>query len=236
MELKEVGAHGYVAGLSKSSKVAWAVLVVASHLQPTNQMRKLLLGVVCVTSVSSWAVPILDPGTGHYYDVIAAPGITWDDARAQALSSFYLGLRGHLATITSAAEHTYVNLAIIAAGGGERWAGGYQQPGAADSQSGWTWVNNEGSFPGTNSASPYAAWNGGEPNDYYGPNSEQYLGLNLGPGFNDEGNLGLIAGYVIEYDPGTIIDVPIGVPDGGATAALLGFGIAGVALARRKLS
>ena len=199
-------------------------------------MKKFILGIACLTSFSSWAIPIQDPATGHYYDVINAPGITWDAARAQALSSFYLGLRGHLATITSAAEHGYVNAAIQAAGGGERWAGGYQDPTAVDSKSGWTWVNNEGAFPGVNSSSPYASWNGGEPNDYYGPNSEQYLGLNLGLGFNDEGNLNLIAGYVIEYDPGTIVDVPIGVPDGGATGALLGLGVAGLAFARRQRS
>ena len=200
-------------------------------------MKRLILALACLAPTSSWAVPILDPATGHYYDVISAPGITWDDARVQALSSFYLGLRGHLVTITSADEHSYVNAAINAAGGGERWAGGYQDPAlAVDSQSGWTWVNNEGSFPGYNSTSPYAVWNGGEPNDYYGLSSEQYLGLNLGAGFNDEGNLNNIAGYVIEYDPGTIIDVPIGVPDGGATAALLGLGVAGLALVRRKIA
>ena len=36
-------------------------------------------------------------------------------------------------------------------------------------------------------------------------------------GFNDEGNLGLITGYVIEYDPDTIRDTP----DAGSTMALL---------------
>lgn len=201
-------------------------------------MKRLILALACLAPASSLAVPILDPATGHYYDVISAPGITWDDARVQALSSFYLGLRGHLATITSADEHSYVNAAIAAAGGGERWAGGYQDPAlAVDSHSGWTWVNNEGSFPGYNSSTPYASWNSGEPNDAYGPGSEQYLGLHFGAGgFNDEGNLNNIAGFVIEYDPGTIIDVPIGVPDGGATAALLALGVAGIALVRRKLS
>ena len=211
------------------------VLFLIATLTKTNE-KKLILALACLASANLWAVPILDPATGHYYDVISAPRITWDDARVQALSSFYLGLRGHLATITSADEHSYVNAAINAAGGGQRWGGGYQDPAlAVDLKSGWTWVNNEGPFPGVNSSTPYALWNTGEPNDAYGPGSEQYLGLNLGAGFNDEGNLNFIAGYVIEYDPGTIIDVPIGVPDSGATAALLGLGVAGVATLRRKL-
>jgi hypothetical protein len=180
--------------------------------------RTILILTVSISCVSAWAAPIFDSANGHYYDVIPAPGITWDNARAAALASFYLGLQGHLATITSADEHSYVNQAIQQNGGGEMWAGGYQNPVTeTDPQAGWTWVNGEGSFPGFNSTSPYASWNGGEPNDYYGSASEQYLGLNLGPGFNDEGNLSLITGYVIEYDPNTINDVP----DTGATASLL---------------
>lgn len=169
------------------------------------------------------AIPILNPDNGHYYDVIRAQGIEWNDALLAANVKFHQGLRGHLATISSAQEHSYVNAAIQAAGGGEMWAGGFQPVGETDPQANWTWVNNEGSFPGVNSSSPYAFWNGGEPNDFYGIASEQYLGLNLSAGFNDEGNLGLITGYVIEYDPNTIV---INVPDGGSSAALLGISMA----------
>jgi hypothetical protein len=180
--------------------------------------RHLMVLAVSLSCAGVWATPILDPASGHYYDVIGAPSITWDDARAAALSSFYLGLQGHLATITSAEEHGYVNAAIVASGSGEMWAGGYQNPiTETDSKAGWTWVNGEGPFPGVDSASPYASWNGGEPNDFYGTASEQHLGLNRGPGFNDEGNLGLITGYVIEYDPDTISEIP----DSSTTASLL---------------
>lgn len=197
-------------------------------------MKKLVLTLaVCLSVASAWALPIEGDG-GHYYDVIQAPGITWADARVAALSSYYLGLQGHLVTITSAAEHAFVNAAIIANGGGEMWAGGYQNPaGETDPKAGWTWVNGEGNFPGYNSTTPYAFWNGGEPNDAYGPGSEQYLGLNHGPGFNDEGNLDLIFGYVIEYDPNTIPDVP-GVPDAGTTASLLAGAFAMLGVVSRR--
>lgn len=181
----------------------------------------MLTSLVCA---GTWAAPV--GYNGHYYDVIVAPQIAWQDARAAALSQFYLGLQGHLATITSAGEDLAVgNMMAGAVTGGEFWAGGFQAPaGETNPQAGWTWVNGEGSFPGDNSGPVYANWNGGEPNDAYGPGSEQYLGLNLGTvgGFNDEGNLGLIAGYVIEYDPTTINDIP----DGGDAAFLLVGGLA----------
>lgn len=183
-------------------------------------MKKILISlVISGASLSAFATPIYDPDNGHYYDIIQSSGITWDAAKTAALSQYYNGLEGHLATITSAAEHTYVNTAIQLYGGGEMWAGGYQNPaGETDPQAGWTWLNGEGTFPGFNSTSPYAFWNNGEPNDAYGTASEQHLGLNLGPGFNDEGNLGNITGYVIEYDPNTIP----GTPDAGSTLTLLG--------------
>lgn len=203
-------------------------------------MKKHLLTLgLTLASVSAWALPILDPSSGHYYDVISAPSMTWNDAKAAALGQFYLGLQGHLATVTSAAEDGYVGSAVAAAGSGEFWLGGFQNPITETSATdGWTWVNGEGTFPGINGASgfanSYSNWNPGEPNDAYGPGSEQYLGINLGRvgGFNDEGNLGLIGGYVIEYDPNTI---PDRVPDAGSTLPLIGGAFALIGAFGRRL-
>jgi hypothetical protein len=200
--------------------------------------KHLLTLVVSLSCASAWATPILDPATGHYYDVISAATITWADARVAALGSYYLGLEGHLATITGSAEDGYVGAAVAAAGSGEFWLGGYQNPVTETTKTaGWTWVNGEGTFPGVNGATgfdnAYSNWNSGEPNDAYGIATEQYLGINLGRvgGFNDEGNLGLIGGYVIEYDPHTINDVP----DAGATASLLGGALFLLATLSRRL-
>jgi hypothetical protein len=196
---------------------------------PKIRNHFLALIIILLLSTTAWAAPVYNPGNGHYYDCISAPGITWADARVAALGSDYLGLQGHLATITSDAENTAVYNMIQTNGLGEMWAGGYQNPATeTDPQLGWTWVNGEGSFPGYTNAIPYANWSGGEPNDAYGAGSEQFLGLNWSAGWNDEGNLGNIAGYVIEYDPQTINDVPE-----PGTMLLFGLGLIGLAGARR---
>lgn len=185
---------------------------------------------------------VLDPSNGHYYQVISDPGDTWMNAEVAALSHYYNGLEGHLATVTSAGEDSYVGAAVTAAGSGEFWLGGYQNPSTETvPTAGWTWVNGEGTFPGVNGAAgfdnAYSNWNPNEPNDAYGPGSEQYLGINLGNvgGFNDEGNLGGIGGYVIEFDPNTIPTGGLATPDVASTAALLSGSMALLGIISRRI-
>jgi hypothetical protein len=174
-----------------------------------------LLGALTACALSAEAVPF--SFGSHYYEFIAASGTTWTSADTAALGLSYLGLPGHLATLTSAAEDTAIAVNWT---GGEYYVGGYQAPPTeTNAAAGWTWVHGEGPFGYTN-------WLSGEPNDYYGAGSEQYLAIGLSPiyGWNDEGNLGNVAGYVVEYEA---------VPEPG-TLSLVGLGLASVLRSRRK--
>lgn len=147
-----------------------------------------------------------NPTTGHYFEVYAANAVTWDFANSCATASSYQGTQGHLATITSSGEESYVDqLRHDALGSGlpqpQTWVGGYQD------DSGWRWVNFEGPIPTTNDSTAYANWAPGEPNNSGGVESHLTLGRydNGGPwvdgGWNDEGAApGLIGGYIVEYD------------------------------------
>ena len=149
---------------------------------------------------------------GRHYQVVVHPGITWSQAKAAAEAQSFEGVEGHLATLTSQAEDLFVESLRSAAGLSrpEVWVGGLQQsctPEAAGC--GWQWLNDEG--PVSTPQQPllsYSNWLANEPNDDTGPGSEQHLAIGLGDafGWNDEGALGNIGGYIIEFDTATIID------------------------------
>jgi len=194
---------------------------------------KKVLGFIpfCLVCGSAGAQIVTNTDNGHFYEVVPDAGVTWLKAEQLALGLHFDGLQGHLATITSADEDGFVGTAVSEAAPSEYWLGGYQNPVTeTDPTKGWTWVNGEGTFPGINGATGsdngYSNWNSGEPNDYYGSASEQYLGINLGTigGFNDEGALSLIGGYVVEFDPNTLPGgglAPGYVPDAASTSVML---------------
>jgi len=74
------------------------------------------------------------PTTGHFYRFISKPGIKWSVAKAEAESDSmkYNGLRGYLATITSAEENSFIQTKTKSVG----WIG------ASDSisEGKWRWV------------------------------------------------------------------------------------------------
>ena len=105
------------------------------------------------------AAPVLYAGNGHYYEYVnSGVGPTWDLANAQASGMTYAGLSGHLATLNTEAEYTFVNnyLNTVGASWDLAVVGGHNVAGT------YTWVNGEGAmnFAGWGS-SPWAA---GEPN------------------------------------------------------------------------
>lgn len=159
------------------------------------------------------AEPVLFEGNGHYYEIVADPGIDWNAADAEANSREFAGTFGHLATITSKAEDDFIEALRANAdlSRPEVWVGGrqYPHPCTPEPTCNWMWVNGEGAIPIANALVPYANWlpntssvSGFEPNDNTGAGSENHLAIGLGgmQGWNDEGALGNIGGFVVEYD------------------------------------
>ena len=142
------------------------------------------------------------PGAnGHFYDVIASTGINWQDAQAAAVSA-----GGYLATITSAAENSfvfsladqpqfwYVNQPGANIG---PWLGGFQPAGSPEPGGGYQWVTGEPFV--------YTDWSSGEPNNSSNTESRIHFFKNPAPGrsqqWNDVSDFVLINGYVVESVP-----------------------------------
>ena len=177
---------------------------------------KLAIGTLLLCGGGQWAcaAPVLasaatwTSGTViHEYVLYADPEIAWNDASAWVGSNL---ADFHLATITDAAEQNFINGSIFANRDGEYWLGGFQNPiGTREPTANWTWVTGE---PWS-----YVNWRCCEPNDNYGPGSEQYLAGNWTDAkmWNDEGLLSYIAGFVAERtssaaEPATILLFGIG--------------------------
>ena len=141
----------------------------ASHLHDTLQghhkMLNKITGVTAaavvgiaatVAGAQSGAVQwkVEDGGNGHWYAQIALNGRTWTD-----MKNICEAQGGHLATDTSAAEHTII-VGVMA--GSQALLGGWQDHTDAqysEPAGGWKWVTGE--------AMSWTAWVPTEPNNYW---------------------------------------------------------------------
>lgn len=145
------------------------------------------------------------PSTGHYYQYVPSLGITWTSAKTAAENSFYFGLQGYLATITSLEEAQLSGEQAAGAG----WIGGSD----AEVEGTWKWVTGpeagtvfwNGNFNG--STPNFAFWNTNEPNQ---SGNEDYAhvtapGVGIPGSWNDLSNTGSAngnyqpKGYIVEY-------------------------------------
>ncbi len=187
-----------------------------------------IIALLATGAVSADASPIqwtsASGGNNHWYDYIAYTSL-WDDANTHAQTQEYAGINGHLVTLTSAEENTFVWDSLNASfpNSFNAWLGGYQvsspsEP-AATPSSDWAWVTGE-EWSYTNWSTTY-----GEPNDG-GDNienaQEDHLHYFHGAGeWNDLYNGNQVSGYVVEYDT-----TPTPEP---ATMLLFGTGFLGLA-------
>ncbi len=174
-------------------------------------------GIFLLFSMTANAAPVLNPDNGHYYEAIEG-SFDWTEARDLAAASSFNGVQGHLATITSAAEDSWIwnNLGSDL---------GLYLLGATDAA-------NEGDYQWiTGEAFNYTNWAPNEPNNGLG--SENYLQFwftENGGVWNDISNdqkLGFHNGYVVEYSGGSQVPLP-------AAFWLFGIGMVGLISKSRK--
>ncbi|MEO7312192.1 MAG: HYR domain-containing protein [Chitinophagaceae bacterium] len=154
----------------------------------------------CLPPTSLAGYTYLGGYRGHTY-LMSNNMLTGDQVNAAALAA---GTGAHLVSIGDAAENAF----ILSVAPTTFWTGGYQNtasPAYSEPAGGWEWTDGT---PFT-----YTNWQNGEPNDYYGNATEQYLEFYAGIGtWNDEFTARTLK-YMVEFD-GTKIVQTSGLPSG----------------------
>lgn len=172
------------------------------------------LAIFCAVTSFGTAAPVQwttgSGGNGHWYELVTqgdiGGGLTWSDARSDALSRTWLGGSGYLATITSADENEFITELLVATGdevitpyiGGLLLGGLYQWADGPESGDPFTYTN----------------WSAGQPSGD-GPATQVYwfgaVRPDLRGKWNDISGLQPI-GYIVEYtgeipEPATLFPV-----------------------------
>ncbi len=182
-------------------------------------MKRLILGLVVLIvplgeqrldGAVQWKVE--DGGNGHWYELVD-PGVgsrpLWRDAKVLAEESTYLGMNGHLATITSQGEQDFLwnniysqslkdqNSAVFLGLTDNEDYGGVESFGQNEPQvDGWVWVTGE--------AVEYTYWaNAAQPDNGGDEDFAHMTSGNPLPGGWGDGQAGVTLAYFVEYDTPT---------------------------------
>lgn len=151
-------------------------------------------------------------GNGHWYDVIFTnAAMTWSAAKSAASSSAHLNMTGHLATVTSQEEQTFLN--DLNPSWDRAWLGGTDEA----SEGTWTWITGE--------AFEFSNWSPGEPNNSFnGPENYMLGWWDYTSGWNDAADSEAFqtSAYAVEYSAPAPIPVPAAFPLLGTALAVLG--------------
>jgi hypothetical protein len=180
-------------------------------MRPVTLRSSVAVAALCIGSAAA-SPQSINPANGHAYEFVSA-SVSWTGARAAAEAASYLGVQGHLATISDAVENDFVS--ALAPNGG--WIGGFQDltsPSYSEPGGGWTWVTGE-PFSFTN-------WGATEPNNT--PANEDVLELWSSGQWNDAPDQvsGFLVGYVVEYDLSPCAPDAFGQNHSCASASFLG--------------
>src|SRR5262249_55407709 len=116
----------------------------------------------------------------------------WNESRIAAQALLFHGVPGHLASITSNEESTWVNQNMNFSGAQGVWIGGFQLPDSPEPADGWQWVTGE--------TWQFTAWAPGEPNNN-GAGPEGHLSINRANGlWNDANGDEEQMYYLVEFD------------------------------------
>lgn len=198
-------------------------------------MKTITIIFLILLSPNLFGAPIQWGGNGHWYDLISKSNLvnTWEFAKNDAASRVFVdpitgeSLVGHLATINSIKENSLLRLYW----GKEGWLGGYQDPAATSTGSGWNWVTGE-TWDFTN-------WSSLEPNDKGTIVAGSDVGVEDGDEnallfwssgvWNDFSLTNKTSFYYIEYEPVAKVSEP-------PILLLLLFGAIGLRLVRKSKS
>lgn len=167
-------------------------------------MKKLVFcAVLLLTSTRASADPIFNPNNGHWYELRTATSpISWDQANASASALSFAGLAGHLATITSSAEQSFVSATFdfSTTPHNGTYIGGFQAPGSTEPAGGWQWVTGE--------AFSFTSWGLNEPNNLGGDEDVIEYPQNNSDLWNDINRNNLRQAYLVEFSPPATVPEP----------------------------